>query len=75
MIEWLGLLEPLFWLIEFLARGLIGWRFLLSSQYRAATRARWRTVTSSTVALEVTGGVVGMVASSLLVAWLASLIL
>ena len=62
--------DGLLWLVEFLARGLVGWRFLLSSQYRDRTIARWQQQPSMATALEVTGGAAGLLVSALLIVWL-----
>ena len=61
--------DTIFWLVEFLVRGLIGWRFLLSTEYRARTLARWQQQPSSATALEVAGGAAGVLISGLLIAW------
>ena len=68
-LEAVGLLaDALFWLAEFLARGLVGWRFLLSPGYRARTLARWQTESGAQVAIEVTGGAAGVLLT-LLATW------
>jgi len=66
----LDLVEGVLSSVEFLARGLVGWRFLASPRYRRTVAARWKDLPASMIALEVTGAAVGVVASALLVVWL-----
>lgn len=43
-----------------------GWRFLFSSRFREATRARWATMRQMEVAQDIVGGVAGVAGSILL---------
>ena len=58
------------WVVEFLVRGLVGWRFLVSPRYRRTVAARWKDLPSSVIALEVSGAAVGVFASAVLLVWL-----
>lgn len=66
----LALVDVLLSAVEFLAYGLVGWRFLASPRYRQSVTTRWKEQPTSMVAVEVTGAAVGALVSALLLGWL-----
>jgi hypothetical protein len=52
-----------------------GWRFLLSSRYRARTRARWKRERRLTIVGEIVGAAIGICASIGFVVWIALTVL
>jgi hypothetical protein len=74
LLDGLGhLVDPFFWLLEFLGRGLVGWRFLLSPTFRQAVLQRWRNTSGTGIALDVAGGVVGIAVTALIAWWIVPL--
>ena len=71
MLEALWFLaELVFWTVETLVLSVLGWRFLLSRRYRAATIARWREAGRLEAGAEAAGAVLGMATSAALLIWL-----
>lgn len=53
---------------------LSGWKYLLSSDYRAAIDRAWKRETGFEIGVQITAGVVGMLLSALVAALLAMLL-
>ncbi len=63
------IIEGVGWALEFLFRGLMGWGFIFSPRFRRQTLERWQDSRSSIVAIELTGGAVGVLLSLWVFAW------
>lgn len=69
------LLEGLSYLLELIVYCLSGWAYLFSGKFRERTNKRWRQQSQLKNSVEIIGGIIGVLVSLALLAWLISYLL